>query len=206
MELIRISDHKLKIMLTPSDMRHFELNAESLEEDGERMHKGFRSLLGEVRRQTDFSGDESRISVRYFPSREGGCEMFISYSPSEGENAPLLSGEDAEKTSLLPHPSSGGFLRECAYRFSALPDLLSACQRLAARGFHGESQALCDEQGQVYLLFSVLSASPFSLPEELDFLAEYGSVENAARLKLYIEEHGRVFCPSSAVETLGALA
>ena len=48
MELIRISDSKLKIMLTPVDMRQFELNTDNFYDDGEQMHRSFRLLLDEV--------------------------------------------------------------------------------------------------------------------------------------------------------------
>jgi len=80
LELIRINDRKLKIMLTPSDMTHFEMNAQRLGEDTEQMRKSFRMLMKEVRRKIDFELDDRRVSVQYFPSREGGCEMFVSCS------------------------------------------------------------------------------------------------------------------------------
>lgn len=209
MELIRISDHKLKIMLTPTDMCHFELNAESLGEDGQRMHHAFRHLMEEVRKQTDFAGDDRQIAVQYFPSREGGCEMFISYSPlPEGAECFAAQDKGTEKRSLLPHPvrQSTSFRRDCAYRFSSLRDLLRVCRRLLLQGYDGESRAFCDEEGRYYLFVSFLSAAPFSLPEKWDFLAEYGSVENASHLLIYIAEHGRLLCRSEAVRVLGALA
>ena len=92
MELIRISERKLKIMLTPTDMCHFELNDDSFERDSEKMHRAFRLLLDEVRRQTDFSGDERHLSIQYFPSREGGCEMFISQLCHDGETEKITDG------------------------------------------------------------------------------------------------------------------
>ena len=52
MELIRISEGKLKIMLTPTDMRQFELSTDNFYDDSEKMHRSFRLLLDEVRRQS----------------------------------------------------------------------------------------------------------------------------------------------------------
>ncbi|MBQ2249709.1 MAG: adaptor protein MecA [Clostridia bacterium] len=209
MELIRISDRKLKIMLTPTDMCHFELNAESLGEDGQRMHRAFRHLMEEVRKQTDFEGDDRQIAVQYFPSREGGCEMFISYSPlSEGAEGSCEQEKGGGKRSLLPHPvrQSTSFRRDCAYRFTALRDLLLVCRRLLLRGYDGESKAFFDEEGRYYLFVSILSPAPFSLPAEWDFLTEYGTVENASHLLIYIAEHGKPLCQAEAVQVLGALA
>ena len=48
MELIRISDSKLKIMLTPMDMRQFELSTDNFYDDSEKMHRSFRLLLGAI--------------------------------------------------------------------------------------------------------------------------------------------------------------
>ena len=45
MELIRISDSKLKIMLTPMDMRQFELSTDNFYDDSEKMHRSFRRLF-----------------------------------------------------------------------------------------------------------------------------------------------------------------
>lgn len=237
MELIRISERKLKIMLTPSDMCHFELDADSFGEDSQRMNHAFRLLLREIRKQTDFEADDRQIAVQYFPSRKGGCEMFISYTPeNEKSSLPSRASSQREKKSLLPSPASsqcekksllpssassqcekkfllpssasrgGSFHRDCAYRFDRLEHLLPACRRLSNAGYIGESLAFCDDRGIYYLLISFLSSSPFSIPEEWSFLSEYGAHENAAWLRLYIPEHGKIICPSDAVNTLSDLA
>ena len=211
MELIRISDRKLKIMLTPTDMCHFELNADSFGEDSAQMHRAFRLLLDEIRKQSGFDADDSRISVQYFPSREGGCEMFISNLQSEDrEPNPYATASlpPAEKTSTQLRPIkkySGSFRKECAYRFEALCHLLRACKRLLDIGYICDSSAYRDEKGVYFLLLSVLTTSPFSTPEELDFIVEYGTVENAAHLRLYIREHASLISDNAIVQ-LSALA
>ena len=95
MELIRINERKIKIMLTPSDMTQFELKADRIGEDSEEAHRAFRHLLDEVRRQTDLELDDRRIAVQYFPSREGGCEMFVSSSQ------PICAGKEKKKVTSL---------------------------------------------------------------------------------------------------------
>ncbi len=210
MELIRISDCKLKIMLTPTDMCQFELNAESFEDDGEQMHRAFRLLLEEVHRRTGFDADDSRISVQYFPSREGGCEMFISnlnLEDSESRALTVTKSTD-EKSTVGLHPikkSGGAFRREFAYRFSELDHLLSVCRRLWQIGFICESTAWRDEGGCYFLFLTTLSLSPFSTPEELDFILEYGTSQNAPQLRLYIREHAKSICNDNAVCKLAQL-
>ena len=211
MELIRISDRKLKIMLTPTDMCHFDLNADSFGEDSAKMHRAFRLLLHEIREQIGFDADDTHISVQYFPSREGGCEMFISNLQSEeNERASLAppTTNQSPKQSLGLRPlrkGDGSFRKECAYRFEALCHLLRTCRRLFEIGYICDSSAYKDERGVYFLLLSVLSASPFSTPEELDFIVEYGTVENAAHLRLYVREHASLIC-TGAIEQLAGLA
>ena len=212
MELIRISNRKLKIMLTPTDMCHFELNADSFGEDSAQMHRAFRLLLEEIRKQSGFDADDSRISVQYFPSREGGCEMFISNLQNEDaeRDTPSLTASlpPTEKTSMQLRPIkkySGSFRKDCAYRFDALSYLLKTCKRLFEIDYICDSFAYRDEKGVYFLLLSVLTASPFSTPEELDFIVEYGTVENAAHLRLYIREHASLIS-DRAIAQLSALA
>lgn len=206
MELIRISDHKLKIMLTPTDMRHFELNAATFGEDQAQMHRAFHLLLEEIRRQTDFDADDNRISVQYFPSREGGCEMFISHLSGTDEEGGEAS-QNCKKAQKSPRKvTAHTFSRECVYRFGDLNALLSVCRRLCTLGYQGESRAVRDDTGSYYLFLGIIAASPFSTPEELSFLTEYGSIESCSIQKTYLCEHGLEIAPDDAVHRLGALA
>jgi len=210
MELIRISDRKLKIMLTPKDMRLFELNPEQFGQDSAQMHRSFRLLLTEVRRQTDFDADDSHLSVQYFPSREGGCEMFICNLREEKEKKERTESflpVFAPCTELRPYKKKhGSFRRECAYRFANLAHLLAACRRLFGQDCICESSAFRDEGGDYFLFLTVFSITPYTTPEQIEFITEYGTPENALHLKIYIREHGSVVCHAVAIATLASLA
>lgn len=204
MELIRISDSKLKIMLTPMDMRQFELSTDNFYDDSEKMHHSFRLLLDEVRRQSGFEADDHRISVQYFPSREGGCEMFIS-NLSQKKNTTSCALTPAQEIKPVTR-TRGSFCRSFAYRFEGLNELLSVCHRLLPMDYISESSAYRDDGGHYYLFINTFAASPFATPEEFYFIVEYGSLENASQLRLYLAEHGTVICAEDAVGTLGAIA
>ncbi len=206
MELIRISDRKLKIMLTPTDMRHFELNPDTFGEDSAGMHRSFRLLLEEVKKQTGFEADDRQISVQYFPSREGGCEMFISRVPTVCDTGGVPTAHSSTQSLQVRQQNiRNAFHRECAYRFESLTRLLTVCQRLSQIGYIGSNSAYCDDRDRYYLLLSILAESPFSIPQELSFIAEYGTIENTALLKIYLKEHGNVICQENAIYQLGRL-
>ena len=200
MELIRISDRKLKIMLTATDMSHFEMDAERLGEDSEQMRRSFRLLMREVRRKISFDLDDRRISVQYFPSREGGCEMFVSSLPqSEDKKKAVAAAETPQKPA-----GTQRFHRESAYRMKEMQDLLRACERLRAAHFRGDSRAYRDDRGGYLLLVGVVSPSPFHLPEEVSFLSEYGELCNLSQMKIYIREHASLIS-EHAMEDLASL-
>ena len=204
MELIRISNSKLKIMLTPMDMRQFELSTDNFYDDSEKMHRSFRLLLDEVKRQSGFEADDHRISVQYFPSREGGCEMFISnLSPERDTSSCALT----PMQEMQPAPRTrGSFSRSFAYRFEGLDELLSVCRRLLPMDYITASSAWRDDSGRYYLFLSTFAISPFATPEELYFVVEYGTIENASHLRLYLAEHGNIICAEDAIGTLGGIA
>lgn len=204
MELIRISDRKLKIMLTPSDMSQFEMNADRLGEDSEQMRRSFRLLMREVRRKIAFDLDDRRISVQYFPSREGGCEMFVSSSPPQEDRKRALQTVAQPPLPVRTQKPMQVFHREAACRLRDMETLLRVCVRLQAVRFQGESSAYRDAQGGYLLLLRVRSPSPFLAPREFSFLSEYGEIRNTVYLRLYIREHAELIC-DRAVEQLSAL-
>ena len=205
MELIRINDRKLKIMLTPDDMTQFEMNVDTLGEDSAETRKSFRLLMKEVRRQIGFEIADQKVSVQYFPSREGGCEMFVCSTPYTPE----------EKKRALVKPAPAGlpakadrkrttYRRETVCRLDHLDLLLAVCHRLRGIGFTGESSAYRDENGRYYLFLTVHAPSPFRLPDELTFLTEYGKIQNFTLSDLYVREHADRLS-RNAVEQLGVL-
>ena len=206
MELIKITDQKLKIMLTPSDMTHFALDSQAIEACNLHTPEVLRGLLTEIRQRYGLDFDDSHLSVQYFPSREGGCEMFVcGIRPQEDKERKKQNASVGNAILPIKKQYSSGFFRETAYRFSRLDDLLAACHRLRGIGYIGESDAYRDSRTAYYLLLKMASVSPFTLPEELNFLCEYGSPENASALRLYFREHGTLIRPHDAVEVLAHL-
>ena len=192
MELIRISSCKLKVMLTAHDVERLHLDPEN--DEGEELHRSFRLLLQEIKEESGFDAGGNELSIQYFPSREGGCEMFISH----------LSETDSDALRDAPQMPReiAGFHKEYAFRFPEMEALLAACKRLSTMGYIGESQAYIDEKESCFLFLGILSGHPFEMPEELRFLSEYGRQECVTEAKLYLAEHGTSICSSSAVAIL----
>ena len=87
---------------------------------------------------------------------------------------------------------------------------MGACKRLAESGSLPQSEAFRDLGGEWFLILSygddeyseVMDMLPVN---ELSFISEYGSPEDARALSLYLGEYGRSICQSNAIETLSKL-
>ncbi len=88
MELILISNTKLKIMLNESDMQKYHIGSESdCAEQSTR--KAIRTLLECARDQIGFNTDGEEIFVQLYTSKYGGCELFVTKCLSESSKCSL---------------------------------------------------------------------------------------------------------------------
>lgn len=78
MELIKISDSKLKIALTPTDMEKYSLDIQTMDYDKTETRSAFWQLLDEAKHKTGFDAASEKIFVQIYSSAGGGCEMYVT--------------------------------------------------------------------------------------------------------------------------------
>lgn len=117
MELILISNTKLKIMLDESDMRKYHIENECDCAEGS-TRKAIRSLLECARDQIGFNTDGEEIFVQLYTSKQGGCELFVTKCNTDRDRnnhpeefrLPIseepLKGTKRKKQASLPEPLS----------------------------------------------------------------------------------------------------
>lgn len=213
MDLIKISDSKLKIMLTSSDMTYYDLHNDSISFADAHMRRVLRRLLSDAREQTGFDSDMTRLYVQMYPCADGGCELFISKPDEQAE------ADDVKQNQLLPPPAPIAPLLQnralrtterhgrdmCAYSFSNLKDLISVCKRLFSVGFPGKSTLYADQNQTYYLILRDFTLPSLYSPDEYCFLGEYGVRENARSIQTYIGEYGMLICRDNAVQMMSQL-
>ena len=178
MEWIKISKNKLKVMLTAEDARRYALNCADSTHCESLTRAAFRELLCDVRRHVGFDATEDQAYIQMYPSKEGGCELFITKT------------ELARESEHQP-PS------ESAIRLGTLSALLALCRRLQEAPQLLHSEALQDERGTWWLLVHYKGRLPY--------LAEYGELREGSSARLYLAEHGKVICAENAIQTLSCL-
>ena len=151
MELIVISESKLKIMLSGADMVKYELTGEVLDCADLRTREAFRHIFDDARDTVGFNTRGERLLVQLYTAKDGGgCEIFVTKLSTE-ETGVWEDGE-VSLESIWDGGSSANrerallrqvyadreeeVLRWC-FSFDCLDDLTEACRRLGETGFSG---------------------------------------------------------------------
>lgn len=201
MELIKISDMKLKITLSKDDMMRYELDCDTMDYDNTETRKAFWSILDYAKHMTGFDAASERVFIQLYPDKCGGCEMYVTkLGLPDTDDAREAEREDSETMELRPliRPT-GERERLGAYRFDDLEELLCVCRQLASVGYSYRSSAYCDDGENYYL---VLREKNGSIGTPYSFISEFGTAADAQSLRIYIGEHGRVICEGDAVGVL----
>lgn len=194
MELLRINDKKLKILLTKEDMTAYSLTAETLDYNNTETKRAFWSILDEAKHKTGFDAAKDKIYVQIYPSRGGGCELYVTK---------LTDGKHASARLMTEKPPAEKLL----FRFETLGDLLAACACLAECGFAEDSSAYA-ETHTCYLALEKAweeeEKKTLRQPTSADLVAEFGK-RLSPTYEAFLSEHAECICPHNAVERLAAL-
>lgn len=199
MELLRINDRKLKITLTKDDMSAYSLTADTIDYNNTETKRAFWSILDEAKHKTGFDAAKDKIYVQIYPSRGGGCEMYVTkLSDREGRSSPITFSKEPF------------FFEKTLFRFERLCDLLSACACLSECGFAEESAAFAETNAYYLLLGKQGSEALPQAPREskaptpVDLVAEFGKKIDLS-YEAFLAEHAECICRNRAVERLSAL-
>ncbi len=207
MEFILVNSVKLKIILSDEDMKALRVTPSSLDYASAETRAALEKILERARLSTGFDSSHARLVVRAFPSKDGGCELFLTKKsrllPEPEENRKTA----CKKSRLSERTDKRGKKEYLAVgAFDPLADL---CVRLHTEGFYGRS-ALYLRHDRYYLHLAPEPRDPFSVEseEELDryfFLGEYADVFFADAIRLaHLAERGNCLIREGAVERLAA--
>jgi negative regulator of genetic competence, sporulation and motility len=178
MEMILISKSRLKVMLTREDMEDYDICPDMTDTSDPISRKIFWGILNEAKEKTGFDSEGHRIFVQMYPSRHGGCEMFVTRMSE-------AASEDNKARSDI------GVI----YVFDSMDSMLMSCRYLLNVDYTGESTAYADRYSKKVFL---------SLDREVEPLCEFGGKRCRISVMYYIAEHCITLC-EGAVYRLGVL-
>ena len=197
MEMLLITENKLKVILSRNDLEGFGIKIEDIDYDNTETRRVFWSILDDAKRETGFNAAICRIFIQIYPDATGGCDMYVS-RVGAGEK-----GTKSSKRGLhcsVEKSGSNRLTEERIYGFYRMDDLITACKQLLKQGYSEPSSAYA-EQGDkegYYLLVSEPSS-------QLSSIMEYGERLTGRYLSNHIREHCIPISKGSAVQTLGTL-
>ena len=194
MDFIKISNNKLKIMLTREDAAHYALSPDTADHTDTKTRRAFRAILTDIKAKTDFDAAEDKVYIQIFPSREGGCELFVTkMGIDSAKKPPKDKGEQTQKRA-----------RTLMFYFDDLAGLVAACRQLAARHFTGESHVWLDDL-QRYWLQITDEGDPLAARHDHAGLLEYGYLACRDNAALMLSEHGKLLVSADAVSIFSKL-
>ena len=187
MDFITVDKTKLKVILTPRDVESlaFSDNSDISESETKAV---FKSILAKAKCKTGFSADDCKLFVQCFPSKDGGCELFIT---------------KLSEMSTDGHRKYG--VARFLFRTFSLDNALSACSYLAKGGYAFRSDIYYDDSTGYCLILALPKLPSYTshIPDKLYLsrLGEFGEYSELSNEKrLYIKEHCRLLCAANAVK------
>ena len=204
MEYILINESKLKVMLDLCELEERHLEATSLDYVDAEAKRLFGDILSYAKDELGFDTSGYRVLLQLYPSKDGGCELFITKLS--------ILDNTAHESEIEPSSSDGVHepRHERTYSFKRLEYLISVCKRLYDSGISASGSVYVDSEGTWFLtlcfddeiydrLFDLLPIC------ELSFICEYGQMHDSYALSLYLCEHARLVCKNDAIAIFSKL-
>lgn len=203
MEYLIISESKLKVTLDLDELEKRSLEASALDYADPDAKKLFGDILYKAKEEHGFDTSGHRVLLQLYPSKDGGCELFIT----------KLGALDSENNGSEPTPRKKGDAQssqrkkknERAFRFDRLSHLISVCKRLHESGENISASVFVDEEGVWFLILNFEDSLYDGLFDmlpicEFSFISEYGRPEDPSALSLYLCEHAKIICDKDALK------
>ena len=123
MDIILLSDDKLKVKLSPEDMKRLSISCDSMDYDDTGTRRAFWDILDKAKEKTGFDAAKERVFVQVYPSRDGGCDMYVTKASSLQER-PI--GDKQAAVTVLPQKSK----KWLTYSFDNVDDMICVCDKL----------------------------------------------------------------------------
>ena len=171
-----ISPHQLKVMMDANDMIKYDLNSDTSVISQINRRDALRRILRKAKDKTGFDSEGGRVTIRMFPSRDGGCEMFVT-----------LIGADSYGKATQASVCGKTVVHDgmAIYEFDSFGELLEACKRLTAARYTGESFAYREDGRMRYYLV---------LDEASPIVGEMGGAKMRRGTAAYINEYCSIIC------------
>ena len=194
-EFLPIGDAKLKIVLNSKDLSEYKLDLSSVDGGGEGAKRGIWQILDCARDRVGFDPCGDKILIQFYPTKEGGCEIFVTKLGILPDASAKLVAK-SERVTMISRKRN-------FYRFEAFEDLSAACREIErkTRRPPPESDVYFDGS-DFYLAINEYGIGGESC--EYPCIFEFGNAVTSER-GIHLTEHCEILIEKNAVKVLSEL-
>lgn len=183
MEFMKIGEKSLKISLNAKESKLYGLD-ENTEISTENMKGAFSKLLIRAKKEVGYSFSGEKVVAEIFNSKNGGCEIFLTYDEKETEAKSKNNTKRANGSLSI-------------FSLNDIDGVLSVIRGLKIKGYNGKSSLYYDnDQKKYYLFLDEISVKN----TRFSFMGEYAQ-QLRQNSQGYIKEHCRCICKRNAMQT-----
>ena len=196
LEVLKISNTKIKIMLSADDMKRYSLSADELDYNDTKTRAKVWRILDFIKKNHGFEPEGDKLLIQFYPSKDGGSELFVT----------KLSGLSRGNEKFMSKSGNVTMLdsKRTMYSFESLSDLIQASKIISNTDRIEDSNLFYSESEGYYLEITERGASRLGEICEFAILLEFASKTPKERIP-YITEHCKQLTNGSAVEKLAKL-
>ena len=196
MEVLKISDTKVKIMLGADDIDKFSLNAKDMDYNDPKTRAKVWKILDIVKRDYGFSSEGDKLLIQFYPSKDGSAELFVTRLTGLSRGNERFMSKAGNVTMLES--------KRMMYNFPSLEELIQASKIISGAKSIKDSELFYSESEGYYLEITERGGTRMGQICEFAILLEFASKTPEERIP-YITEHCRKLTNGSAVEQLAKL-
>ncbi len=190
MELLVISETKLKIVLTPEDVEEYAIDLDRAEYGDLETRLALFHLFDDIKARCGFDTKDGRLLVELYPDSHGGCEIFVlkvktACDSTEGEGTELR-------------------YQKALYSFEELGDALSVCRALQQKQYKRGAELWHGDNALWYLVLERKTV-PGEKIDDLSFVEEFGKRHTAPGDYILFGEHATPILKENAIVRLSSL-
>ncbi|WP_026485825.1 adaptor protein MecA [Caldanaerobius polysaccharolyticus] len=178
MKIEKISDNKLRILITASDLRERDLDIEDLYRDNSKAHSLFWDIIYQAYLEESFDVDDSKLIIEVAPVSSDSFVVIVTRIPNN-----IISKKIMRENTALKN----------VYSFDAIEDLMNLSHRILGL-FRGSSTLYKYKDKYVLVMFGYLTKKVQAI------ISEYGHKENTSEALL--NEYGNKIIDKKAIETM----
>lgn len=196
MDVLKISESKIKIMLSKSDIKKYKLDTDNVDYNDIKTRNKVWEILDCVKKEHGFNHEGDKLLIQFYPSKDGGAELFVTRL----EN---LSHKNERSISRSSNVTLLDTQRKM-YSFKCFEDLIKASKIIKDSKSIKESELFYDSDEGYYLEITERGASRYGSICDFAILLEFSSAV-PKELFPYITEHYSRLTKGNAVEQLSKL-